>query len=57
MAKRLGVAPAWLRQEAEEGRIPCLIAGGILLFDAVAVESALAERAAQAGSQSEGTPS
>lgn len=53
MAKRLGVAPAWLRQEAEEGRIPCLVAGHVLLFDVVAVESALSERAASPAKSSD----
>ena len=44
-ARRLGVPVAWLRTEAEEGRIPCLKAGARLLFDPDAVGSVLLERA------------
>jgi hypothetical protein len=38
---------AWLRAEAEAGRIPCLRAGRRLLFDVQAVEAALIRRAAE----------
>jgi hypothetical protein len=47
MARLLGVAPGWLRSEAEAGRIPCLPAGKTILFDAELVERLLAERARQ----------
>ena len=45
--KRYGLSVAWLKSEAEAGRIPCLKAGRRLLFDADAVETALIQRAAQ----------
>lgn len=47
MARRLGVTQTWLRSEADAGRVPCLRAGRRYLFAAAAVESVLAERAAQ----------
>ena len=47
LAKYLGVPAAWLRAEAEQGRLPCINAGGVLLFNLRAVKRALAERAAQ----------
>lgn len=47
MARRLGVTQTWLRSEADAGRVPCLRAGRRYLFAAGAVESTLAERAAQ----------
>jgi hypothetical protein len=48
LAKRLqrfGVTRAWLKSEAEAGRLPCLRVGRRLLFDADAVEAALLTRA------------
>ena len=45
MARLLGISPGWLRLEAKAGRLPCIDAGGTLLFDADAVQAALAERA------------
>jgi hypothetical protein len=45
MARRLRVPSRWLRAEALAGRVPCLNAGGRLLFHAPAVEAALIERA------------
>ena len=47
MARRLHVTTAWLRSEAEAGRVPCLRAGSRFLFNPDAVERALADRAAQ----------
>jgi len=47
MARRLHVTCAWLRSEAEAGRIPALNAAGRLLFQPEAVERVLSERAAQ----------
>jgi hypothetical protein len=44
-ADRLGVPAAWLRQEAQAGRVPCLRAGRRLLFNVTLVEHALLERA------------
>jgi len=45
VARRLGVPAEWLRAEANAGRIPCLRAGRVLLFNVSAVEATLAERA------------
>jgi hypothetical protein len=47
MARRLGVTAAWLRAEADGGRVPCLRAGKRYVFSPAAVEQALARRAAQ----------
>jgi hypothetical protein len=45
MARRLGVPVRWLRSEAEAGRIPCLKAEKVFLFDEGAVIELLAKRA------------
>lgn len=45
-ARRFGLTTAWLRAEAEAGRVPCLRAGRRFLFDANVLERALLERAA-----------
>ena len=47
MARRLGVSTAWLRAEAESGRIPAVKADDTYLFHAATVEGVLAERAAK----------
>lgn len=47
--KRYGLTVAWLKAEAEAGRIPCFKAGRRLLFDPEAVEQALVERARRTG--------
>ena len=47
MARRLRVTTAWLRDEADAGRVPCLRAGTRYLFAPEAVERVLAERAAR----------
>jgi excisionase family DNA binding protein len=47
-ARRLGVPEAWLKREAQAGRVPHIRAGRRILLDPQAVEAALAERAAQA---------
>ncbi len=47
MARRLRVPVAWLRAEAEAGRVPCLQAGKAMLFAPEAVEQVLVERARQ----------
>ena len=54
MARQLGLRPAWLRAEAEAGRIPCLKAGRLLLFNPKAVARILAARAAKETLGSEG---
>lgn len=45
LSRRYGIPPTWLREEAEEGRIPCVKTGQGFLFDLQAVEHALIERA------------
>jgi hypothetical protein len=47
LARRLHLPAAWLKSEVQAGRIPVLRAGRRLLFNAVAVERALLERAAK----------
>ena len=54
MARRLRVPVKWLRAEAEAGRVPCLKADKALLFDPLAVERTLLERAQQAAGQQAG---
>lgn len=46
-ARHLGLKPAWLKSEAVAGRVPCLQAGAVLLFNPDALERALADRAAR----------
>ena len=46
MARHLKVTQAWLRGEAEAGRVPALDANGRLLFNPPAVVRVLADRAA-----------
>jgi hypothetical protein len=45
MARFLRVPVAWLRAEAEAGRVPFLRAGKVLLFNPSAVEAVLVARA------------
>ena len=47
MARFLRVSVKWLHNEAEAGRVPCLKADKVFLFDPEAVEAALAKRAQQ----------
>ena len=47
MARRLGVTQDWLRGQADAGNVPCLRAGKRYLFNAVAVQEALAAEAAK----------
>jgi hypothetical protein len=49
--KRFGLSIAWLKAEAEAGRLPCFKAGRKLLFDAEAVEKTLLDRARQSNSK------
>lgn len=46
LARMLRVPVKWLREEAEAARLPCVKAGSRYLFNRVAVEATLAERAA-----------
>jgi hypothetical protein len=51
MARRVGVTQAWLREQADRGVVPCLIAGNRYLFASLIVEETLLRQAA--GSESE----
>ena len=46
LAMHLNLPQSWLKTEAKEGRIPCLIIGRRTLFNRRAVKEALAARAA-----------
>lgn len=54
MARLLGVSVAWLRAEAEAGRIPHLRAGSALLFDPEVVERIVFDRLRESPSQPKG---
>lgn len=47
LVRRTRIPATWLRTECAAGRLPHLRAGSQLLFDLVAVERVLAERAAR----------
>lgn len=47
MARRLGVTQHWLREQADTGKVPHLKAGTRYLFNPHAVQTALAEVAAE----------
>lgn len=47
MARRLGVSQCWLKRQAEDGIVPCLKAEKRFLFNPVAVQEALASKAAK----------
>ena len=47
MSRRLDVTQAWLREQAAAGLVPHLKAGDRYLFNPVAVEDVLSERASQ----------
>lgn len=44
LSERTGLPAAWLRREADAGRLPCIRAGRLRMFDLDAVLKALAER-------------
>ena len=46
LARALGLSAAWLKEEADAGRIPSLKAGRRLLFSEAAVRQVLLRRAA-----------
>lgn len=50
MARRIGVTQQWLQEQADAGNVPCLKAGKRYLFNAVAVQEALAAKAANRAS-------
>jgi hypothetical protein len=45
LARKLGLSAAWLKTEANAGRIPCLKVGRRLRFNPAAVERVLSTRA------------
>jgi hypothetical protein len=47
-ARRLGVPLAWLRDEAEQGRVPSILCGRRFMFDVAVVAESLRNRATQA---------
>jgi excisionase family DNA binding protein len=47
LARRLGITQQWLRDQADAGKIPCLKAGNRYLFNPLAVQEALAVKAAR----------
>ena len=47
MAAALALPKAWLRDEADAGRIPCLRVNSRRMFDLQSVRDSLAERALQ----------
>lgn len=51
LERRLGVPASWLLDEAAAGRIPSLRVGWRLLFEPLAVEEVLRERARFGGPQ------
>ena len=51
LAAELRLPRNWLKQEAQAGRLPCLRVGRRLLFNRVAVEQVLADRAANPADQ------
>jgi len=46
LARALRLPAAWLRREADAGRLPCIRAGKRRMFDIEAVVKALADRQA-----------
>ena len=52
--RRFGLSMAWLRREAEAGRIPSLKIGNRILFDRDAVKEALIKRAQKAAASKGG---
>jgi hypothetical protein len=57
MARRIRVPVRWLKAEAEAGRVPCVKAETVLLFDPEAVERVLLERAQAVALQPAGASS
>lgn len=47
LAERMGLPLAWLRREADEGRLPCLRVGRRRMFDPDLIRRALADRQAK----------
>lgn len=51
LSERTGLPAAWLRREADAGRLPCIRAGRLRMFDLAAVLKALAERQTKGGAK------
>jgi len=51
LAERTGLPTAWLKREADSGRLPCIRAGRRRMFDLDAVLKALAERQQKGGAK------
>lgn len=49
LARQLNLPPGWLREQAQAGKIPSLLAAGQRLFSPEAVKAALWEQAARDG--------
>ncbi|MEN6384376.1 MAG: glutathione S-transferase N-terminal domain-containing protein [Phycisphaerales bacterium] len=48
-ARRYGLPPKWLREQAKAGKIPALIADNQILFDASILAEWLSKKARQGG--------
>ncbi len=51
LARATRLPAAWLRREADAGRLPCIRAGRLRMFDLAAVLKALAERQTKGGAK------
>ena len=51
LSERTGLPIAWLKREAEAGRLPCIHAGQRIRFDFALVLIALSERQPKGGDQ------
>jgi excisionase family DNA binding protein len=51
LSERTGLPAAWVRREADAGRLPCIRAGRLRLFDLAAVLNALAKRQTKGGAK------
>jgi hypothetical protein len=53
-APKLGVPAAWLKREAEAGRVPVLMAGRAFMFNVEQLKTSLMERAKANGAAAAG---
>jgi len=51
LARATRLPAAWLKREADAGRLPCIRAGRLRMFDLAAVLKALAERQTKGGAK------
>lgn len=51
LARATRLPAAWLRREADAGRLPCIRAGRLRMFDLTTVLNALAERQTKGGAK------